>query len=56
MRKGPTAMIVNVLLVALAGLAGLLAGIGMLTVARWARERWRTRRDKGYSTRDTGAF
>jgi uncharacterized protein involved in exopolysaccharide biosynthesis len=49
-------MIANALLVGLAGLAGLLAGIGTLTVARWAHERWRTRRDKGYSTRDTGAF
>lgn len=35
----------------------ILAGIGAIVVLRWARERWRTRRDKGYSTwRKTGAF
>jgi hypothetical protein len=25
-----------------------LAAIGAVTMARWARERWRTRHDKGY--------
>ena len=33
-----------------------LAGIGAVTVARWARERWRTRGDKGYDARKWGAF
>jgi hypothetical protein len=26
----------------------ILAAIGTVTVARWIRERWQTRRDKGY--------
>jgi hypothetical protein len=30
--------------------------LGVIWVARGLREFWRTRKDKGYSTRDTGAF
>ena len=40
----------------IAGLLCVLAIIGASMVVKWARERWRTRKDKGYSTRDTGAF
>ena len=38
------------------GLFCVLAIIGASMVVKWAHERWRTRKDKGYSTRDTGAF
>lgn len=34
----------------------ILAAIGAVTVARWARERWRTRHDKGYDASKWGAF
>jgi hypothetical protein len=33
----------------------ILSAIGALTAARWAREAWRTRRDKGYKA-GGGAF
>lgn len=33
-----------------------LAWIGGITMARWARELWRTRKDKGYDSRKYGAF
>jgi hypothetical protein len=36
--------------------AAVLMTIGAFTIVGWARELWRTRKDKGYSTRDTGAF
>jgi hypothetical protein len=33
-----------------------LAAIGAITVARWARERWRTRKDRGYNANRYRAF
>lgn len=34
----------------------ILASIGAWTVARWAKEIWRTRKDKGYDASKWGAF
>ncbi len=33
-----------------------LAAIGAVTVAKWIRERWRTRHDKGYDASRWGAY
>ena len=33
-----------------------LAALCALTMVRWARERWRTRKDKGYDSSKYGAF
>ena len=33
-----------------------LAFVGACTVAKWARELWRTRKDKGYDASKWGAF
>jgi hypothetical protein len=33
-----------------------LAMIGAITVAMWVRERWRTRKDKGYNANKWRAF
>jgi len=33
-----------------------LATLGAFTLARWARERWRTRKDKGYDSSKYGAL
>lgn len=34
----------------------ILAAIGAMIVVRWARERWRTRKDKGYDASKWGAL
>lgn len=34
----------------------ILAAIGTVTVAKWLKERWRTRHDKGYDASKWGAF
>jgi hypothetical protein len=39
--------------------AVLIVGLiiaGAVTVAMWVRERWRTRKDKGYNANKWGAF
>jgi hypothetical protein len=33
-----------------------LAGVGAIIVYRWAKERWRTRKDKGYDSSKYGAL
>jgi hypothetical protein len=37
-------------------LIGGLIIAGAITVVRWARERWRTRKDKGYNANKWRAF
>ena len=34
----------------------ILSAISAVTIARWSRERWRTRKDKGYDASKWGAL